>query len=258
MGKAWRPELTTANQVISYYEENPFIHYKVFAGTDPISTALRYEYDGTEKSEGSEELRKACQSILSNPQNINTYLLQIIKSDKKIKLDQRKNGKTVEDAVNITFQLNFAQNMFPVVGNNTMGGMDQQNPNAALLDLMKQMAETQNLILSKFAAIEENPIEEEEENSIGSIISGLLKDDQIKGLLINSVMGLFGQKKQIQMSGIKNDEEDTRINQAIAILKEHDPEISTHLLKLAAIAQQNMELFIMLLNQLDSMVQLES
>ena len=136
MAKAWRPELSTAEQVITYYENSPFTMFRVYAGTEPIAPALRYEYLGTEKSEGLHELTLATQAILANRLNINTYLLQLVKSEKMIALDA-KGKKTVHDAINITFQLNYPDYGMPVASGQTVGNMQ---PNNEMMQLLKQIA----------------------------------------------------------------------------------------------------------------------
>jgi hypothetical protein len=255
MAKAWRPELTTIEQVVSYYENSNYKRYKVFAGTDPVDNALRYEFEGEDKNEGVEELANACKAILANPLNINTYLLQIIKSDKIIKAGARKNGTPTADAVNITFQLNFQQQLSPFVASQQYGNIAPMQIGAnPVLDAMNKQTEALNLIISKLSAEEAEEVEYvEEPKGMAGILNGYLQanGEKIIGLILDKVMG---NKPAVSMAGFSALEEQ-KIFDAIDILKKHDERLGTHLVKLAAIAEQNNVLFNGILTQLDTMVQ---
>ena len=111
----WKPELHSPDAVLSYYDEYDNPCYRVFAGHKPDQNFVRFIYDGTEKGIGREKLVEALNSILSNPDNTNVYLIEILASK----------GKKMECLNSITFQLNKKEQFLPY--NPMMGSMHQPN-----------------------------------------------------------------------------------------------------------------------------------
>lgn len=248
---AWRPELLTKDAVLSYYENSDLVRYKVYAGTKPDYNSIRWEHDGA-KDEGIQILSQACDAILANPQNINSYCLQLLRSEKKIPTGSHGNSRKVEDSVNIVFQLNFQNNIVPMQSNMQIVGAGSNR----MEQMLEKMIEGQNALTSLITAkmqqdMEE--IEEEESEVIGSSsnpLYKLLENPQIQGLIIEKISGFFTTKKPAAIAGIANDE--TQLQQAIEILKRHDDQLSNDLMKLATIAETNKPQFDMLLTVLRS------
>jgi len=261
MGKAWRPELSTKEQVLSFYENSDIVKFRVYAGTEPHVNALRYEYEGTNKNDALHELSNACDAILANPVNYNTYVLQLVKSDKIIKESAHKLAKPIPDAINITFQLNYPNNIQQIGNTHNIQPYTPQPapiPNE-LTEALKMIAQTQSAILERLAAQEEE--EEEEEEAPKQGIAGLLENPKIQDALADKICMMLGlgtaTSKPIAVAG-QPGEQDNRIKQAIDILKLHDEEIGNDLLRLAAIATNDKNQFNMLIGMLRNMVQLQN
>lgn len=96
MAQPYRPELHNIDAVLRYYENSEAAAFSVYAGHKIDETVRRYSYDGEDKIKGGQELSEALQSVASNPNNTNTYLLVI---------NKRVKNKLVPENT-ITFQLN--------------------------------------------------------------------------------------------------------------------------------------------------------
>ena len=92
----YKPELHDAESVLSYYDQYDDAPYTIYAGHKIDETSRRFSYDQDDKIMGRQHLSDALASVMSNPDNTNTYLLVI---------NQRK-GKKNEVKNAITFQLN--------------------------------------------------------------------------------------------------------------------------------------------------------
>ncbi len=246
---AWRPELTTKQQVVAFYENNPLVIYRVFAGVKPDINALRWEYNGDNKNEGINELDMACEAILANPTNINSYTLQLVRSDKIVRTGEHKAAKKIEDAINIVFQLNFATSMQPNIGNYN------EQKNSSLEILMQKQIEQQNTIISlltaKIQGIEDDS-EPMQEPKIGERLMQplfqLLESPIIQNALAEKISGFFsGNKQPMGIAGMTVSENDRMINEAITILKLHTNNLGIDLMKLATIAKNDSNQFAMLL-----------
>ena len=102
---AHRPELYTIDSILAWYEQQPAVMYRIFAGQVPQKEYCRYQYlDEKNKDTGFENLRLALQSISQDKRNTNPYVIQAIESIKEVPHGK----KTVEkiDAINIGFKLN--------------------------------------------------------------------------------------------------------------------------------------------------------
>ena len=121
-------------------------------------------------------------------------------------------------------------------------------------------AEKLNERMDKWEAAADEEEEPAEPQSLNGVLIGLLKEPQKIEQLMNlgRAFGLFGGLKH--MGAIGNAQpaqatgtgEDVKISEAIEILKQHDPKIADHLLKLAGIAQNNNAAFKYLLSMLDN------
>jgi hypothetical protein len=248
---SWKPEIYDGDEVIAYYENSDAVTFRCFAGTKPDPAYLRYAFEETDmgmKAEGVEQLRGAVAKILSNKKNTNPYLLEVVHKAKG------KGHKAV--TTNITFQLN----EIPSFGSmqQFQGGSDP-----ALLQVLKGIGETNNLILSKL-----NAEEEEEPGALTGMpknpLIGMIERPEIQNVLA-SALGEFLKKTfklnsnapsndHLLMSGLNGvNMQDEKIQQAVQILKKHDPEIGDTLLKLAQLAENNPDYFKNLLMMLKQM-----
>lgn len=152
-----------------------------------------------------------------------------------------ENGK-ITDKTPCDYGLNFRLNIDSMtVGNSRLAYHENRN---ALLG-------TNNEILSKLSAMEarlEAMEEDEEENEDPDMISGLMKNPEIQGMLVGMLTN-FLQPKSVKPTAIAGISEN-KLSEAIEILKQHDPHIDEDLMKLAEIAVNNPGQFQMLLKML--------
>lgn len=122
----------------------------------------------------------------------------------------------------------------------------------------------QNNIDARLGAIEKLLIEREEEEeeepqSKLGVIGEILNDPGVSSIVVPLIMKAFGlgdvkspynMQANAQIAGINDEAE---LSEAIRILKEHDANLSTHLMKLAKIAQNDKNSFDFLLKTLDGL-----
>lgn len=255
---AWRSELNTKEAVLDYYEDSPLVRYKVYAGNKPDPNYLRWEFNGTEKQEGLHKLGIACDAILSNPSNINSYTLQLIRSDAIIKQGEHKAAKRIQDAINIVFQLNFDNGIRQLPQMQIGATRSDDLIVKALQAQTEQLNALTSLLTAKIGAAETVEPEDDEPLSIGSIgervlepVLSVLDNPILQNALADKIAGwLMPNNKPIAMAGITQDENEKLIQQAISILKQHDANLGNDLMKLAEIAQKDINQFNMLLTVL--------
>jgi len=251
---SWKPEIYDPNEVLAYYVEADAVTFRCYAGTKPDPAYLRYAFEETDmgmKQDGESILRAALEKIKSNAMNTNPYLLEVVHKAKG------KGQKAV--TTNITFQINFPAAIG--YGNGQIGG----GVSPELVSVLKGIAETNNLILSKLNGAEAG--EEETEVLTGvhkNPLMGMIERPEIQNVLaqalgqfLGKVLNLNGKETVVnnfqkpQLNGINM--QDEKCMQAIEILKKHDPEIGDSLLKLAALAQTNPDYFKQLITMLKTM-----
>jgi hypothetical protein len=245
----YRAELTTKDEVLSYYdniEDAQNFGFRVFAGSKVDDAYLRYEFEGQDKSEGGQILANALDAILSNPNNTNLYLLQVIRA--KIHGGGQKGRKTRYDGQNITFQLNG-------VNSGAMGQMLPAFPQKTF-DYFKDELERykiENESLREQIAELEAECEEKQEtkqSGIGAMVSTLFERPEIQQALISGVTDFFkGLKKNNQMTTDNNNiQNDVEVTAAVNRLKSHVPDLAALLNKLSTIAENDKAQFDMLCN----------
>ena len=232
----WKPELHTADAVLSYYDQFDNAGYSVYAGHKQDAQSCRYTYTGEDKNIGREQLQDALSSILSNPDNTNTYCIVIL----------GQKGKKIEAINSITFQLNKHQALQPY--------QPQQigaYPNTALLGEI-------NSLKSQIAALQmkldEEDEEEEEEPEEGGL-AGFFKNPVMQNILIQQLQGMFmpNTTKVTNVAGVMDGaatEQDAKIDEAIEVLKQIDANLGDDLLLLAEIALNDKQQFNFLLKML--------
>jgi hypothetical protein len=149
---------------------------------------------------------------------------------------------------------------FSIYNSNSPGSPFQQRTNAVLGVIDQRFEQLKADMLERvFDKIDKEDAEEEEAAKKGpggfiGMVNGLLENPQIKEVLMSKVAefvgNILGTNKAVGAIGAlpeKNNavglhleaDQIEKINQAIAILAEHDPKIGDHLLKLAALARDN-------------------
>jgi len=236
----WKPELHNAEDILNYYDQYDEAGYSVYAGHKPDQSYCRFTYTGSDKVLGREKLQEALASVLSNPDNTNVYLLQILGNK----------GKKTEVLNSITFQLNKAQSIMPY---QQMGGY---SPN-----LMTEI----NALRSELAALKmqqeiNDQEEDEEEPEEDNFLSGLMKSPQIQTMILSQLSSLFAPGQKVtHVAGIQQTEtmaneteidNEERIYNAVERLKAVDPHLASDLELLCEMAETDKMQFNFLLKML--------
>jgi hypothetical protein len=231
----WKPELHTADAVLSYYDQFDNAGYSVYAGHKQDAQSCRYTYTGEDKNIGREQLQDALHSILSNPDNTNTYCIVIL----------GQKGKKIEAINSITFQLNKHQSLQPYQPQQMAGYQ-----NSALLGEL-------NSLKSQIAALQmklDEEEEEEEETEEGGL-AGFFKNPQMQNMALKFLSGLLmpPTTKVTNMAGVMDGastDQDAKIDEAIEVLKQFDANLGDDLLLLAEMALNDKQQFNFLLKML--------
>lgn len=173
MAAPYKPELFSVEDVENYFEISKGNCFRIYAGTNPKHDDYsRGEYCEGDKQVAADRLRDCLISLKQNTENTNPYTIQVFNMDKK--------GQQVDKNC-IIFQLNRAERYLPMPA---VAGTDP-----ALIALMKQSIENQNLMISKIAALEE---EEDKEPEHEGVIGKMLQREDVQNLLINGLSALAG------------------------------------------------------------------
>jgi hypothetical protein len=231
----WKPELHTADAVLSYYDQFDNAGYSVYAGHKQDAQSCRYTYTGEDKNIGREQLQDALSSILSNPDNTNTYCIVIL----------GQKGKKIEAINSITFQLNKHQSLQPYQPQQ-MAGYQNQALIGELNSLKSQIAALQ-------MKLDEEDEEEEEEPEEGGL-AGFFKNPAMQNILIQQLSGFFMPTTKVtNMAGVLDgaeSDQDAKIDEAIEVLKQFDANLGDDLLLLAEMALNDKQQFNFLLKML--------
>jgi hypothetical protein len=234
----WKPELHNAEDILNYYDQYDDAGYSVYAGHKPDQSYCRFTYTGSDKVLGREKLHEALASVLSNPDNTNVYLLQILGNK----------GKKTEVLNSITFQLNKTQSIMPY---QQIGGY---NPN-----LMNEI----NALRSEIAALkmqqELEEDEEDEEPEEENLLAGFMKSPQIQTMILSQLSSLFAPTQKVtHVAGIKTEtmaneteiDNEERIYEAVERLKLVDDQLASDLELLCEMAETDKMQFNFLLKML--------
>ena len=230
MAQPYRPELHNIDAVLRYYENSEAAAFSVYAGHKIDETVRRYSYDGEDKIKGGQELSEALQSVASNPNNTNTYLLVI---------NKRVKNKLVPENT-ITFQLNDNR----ILPYPAMSGPGNNSGEFAAL-----RAELSALRM-QLAANSEDPDEDEDEDEDEGMLNSLMKNPEIQKNMIMGLMSLLNPAGKVNtVAGIDQPEAE-KITKAIETLQKHDEQLGDDLLILAEMAENSPGQFKMLLSML--------
>lgn len=235
----WKPELHNAEDILNYYDQYDEAGYSVYAGHKPDQSYCRFTYTGADKVLGREKLQEALASVLSNPDNTNVYLLQILGNK----------GKKTKVLNSITFQLNKAQSIMPY-----------QQMGAYQPNMMTEI----NALRSEIAALkmqqEIDDQEEDDEEPEENFLSGLMKSPQIQTMILSQLSSLFAPTQKVtHVAGIEKTEtmaneteidNEERIYDAVERLKLVDDQLASDLELLCEMAETDKFQFNFLLKML--------
>lgn len=117
---------------------------------------------------------------------------------------------------------------------------------SAILEELREMRREMNELRAR---IDDDDEDDPPPSPLGTV-GELLKNPEFMALL-GQVLGNKTPVSPAQLSGI--DDEDSKITRAIPILKKYDPNLGSHLLKLAELAEKNSVKFKTMISILDSM-----
>jgi len=233
----WKPELHTADAVLSYYDQFDNAGYSVYAGHKQDAQSCRYTYTGEDKNIGREQLQDALSSILSNPDNTNTYCIVIL----------GQKGKKIEAINSITFQLNKHQSLQPYQPQQMAGYQ-----NSALIGEL-------NSLKSQIAALQmklDQEDEEDEEETEEGGLAGFFKNPVMQNILMQQLQGMFMPTTKVtNVAGVLDGaeaEQDAKIDEAIETLKQFSHNLGDDLILLAQLALNDPKQFQFLLKMLRS------
>jgi hypothetical protein len=218
------------NSVIAAYENREVPAWSLWQGKQ-----FMFKYEGNDIGEGSQQLQTILEALQNSSNAIYTLKVYEDVPGGKIKNNTPDDGS-------FNFKLN-AENQEITV--NQYGALRKQDK------LEQELAEIKQMLLERE--------EEEEPQSKLGLIGEILNDpgiSQIVQPLLMKFLGISGaptpQTAMRSISGI-NDDAPATLEKAIAILKQADPKLSEHLMKLANLSKESPDSFKFLLNTLDGM-----
>lgn len=234
----WKPELHNAEDILNYYDQYDDAGYSVYAGHKPDQSYCRFTYTGADKVLGREKLQEALMSVLSNPDNTNVYLLQILGNK----------GKKTEVLNSITFQLNKAQSVMPYqqVGSYQPNLMNEINALRSEIAALKMQQDVED---------DDDDDEPEDEN----FLSGFLKSPQIQTMILSQLSSIFAPTQKVtHVAGVKTEpmaneteiDNEERIYEAVERLKLVDDQLASDLELLCEMAETDKMQFNFLLKML--------
>lgn len=174
MASSFKPEIFSVEEVMNYFDISKGNCFRIYAGTNPSKEDFcRGEYTDGDKQAAESCLHECLNSLRQNVENTNCYTIKIFNLDKK---------RSPIDVTSIVFQLNRPEKYTPYPA---VSGTDPQ-----LISLLQKQIENQNLMMSKIAAMEAE--EEDEEEEPEGFLGQIMKDEQMKGLLIQGLSALAG------------------------------------------------------------------
>jgi hypothetical protein len=177
-----RPEMFSIEELLDFYEAAEGNDYMIYMGTKPTADYCRYSFVG-DKEIGRQKLLTDLTQLRNNPENYNTYLMQVISENGT----GRGRAKKEPVLTSIIFQLNR-----PV----QFSGYQQQMGSvgsARTEMLLERLVEQNSLLQSRLAALEAiGELEEEEEEVPESPINAMLNNPDLQQAIVTGIMGLVG------------------------------------------------------------------
>jgi hypothetical protein len=190
---SWKPELHDKEGVMNYYEQFDSPYFNLYAGNKVDEPFLRWDFQVNDKARGREVLSDALESILANPNNNNTYLLQILMEEPKepkrpgARVSLRGRGKPLSKQ--ITFQLNNVgvSGLMPYYPGQMVGGVPGGN-SSELKTLIAQNSEMLEIIKTRLLDQDEEP---EEQNANLGFVGQVLNNPTYAPLIEAAIVGLI-------------------------------------------------------------------
>jgi len=177
-----RPEMFSIEELLDFYEAAEGNDYMIYMGTKPTADYCRYSFVG-DKEIGRQKLLTDLTQLRNNPENYNTYLMQVISENGT----GRGRAKKEPILTSIIFQLNR-----PV----QYSGYQQQMGSlgsARTEMLLERLVEQNSLLQSRLAALEAiGELEEEEEEVPESPINAIINNPELQQAIVTGIMGLVG------------------------------------------------------------------
>jgi len=204
------------------------------AGKDPVWSNVKGKYDDID--ECIEKLKYYFDGITPDPKTI--YILKWW--DEKPELNKGKISSSADGSVKFVTNTN-------------------DEINEVVNGYRERIGNYNNAILSKLEAIEQKiAIDQEEEEEIkqepqgfSGIIAGIVNNPDVQVMLANIFMGALDRFMPLKKETVAiNGFDDNKLDEALMILKKHDPELESDLMLLAKMAESNPGQFKFLLSML--------
>lgn len=180
-----RPEMFSIDELLDFYEAAEGSDYNIYMGTKPTADYCRYSFTG-DKELGRQKIYADLTQLRNNPENYNTYLMQVIKEA------STGRGRSKKDPVltSILFQLNKPAQYGYGAYHPQMGAVGSQRTEI----LLEKLVEQNNLMQTRLAALEAigELEEEEEEEAPESPINAMLSNPELQQAIVTGIMGLVG------------------------------------------------------------------
>lgn len=178
-----RPEMFSIEELLDFYDAAEGSDYMIYMGTKPTADYCRYSFAG-EKEVGRQKLLSDLTQLRNNPENYNTYLMQVISENGT----GRGRAKKEPVLTSIIFQLNR-----PVQYSGYQPQMSGVG-SARTEMLLERLVEQNSLMQSRLAALEAmgEIEEEEEEEAPESPINAMLSNPELQQAIVTGIMGLVG------------------------------------------------------------------
>ena len=208
---SWRPEFHDLESVLNYYEQFDSPYWNLYAGSRPEDAYLRWDFMVNDKAKGVEKLRDALESIKSNPNNNNTYLLQILMEEPPEPTDKQKPGRKPRIlrkplSKNVTFQLNTVDGLQPF--NPMQQGIGYVKDNRQMEELISQNKKLIELIETRLTDVEEPEPVKQDQGFIGAILTNPTYQPLIEAVIMGIASKFLPENSQNQASkinGVPND-----------------------------------------------------
>lgn len=243
-----KTDLNGSDNVVSYIKQSKLTKFRINRPNAHRNAVPVFEHN--EKNSTNDKAIDSFMIWANYTDNSNAYELELSNNLEECQENDidtsTKKGKTIK----VTFTINSAMEQLQANTHNS-----GQVPNIAeLIDhalLKYQTRQNDNVLIARLDAMD---------NKINAALeSDEDEDEELSGLnnpnilaMLGTLTKLFAPKQAAVING-ENENRIANINRAIRILSKHDSEIDSDLLKLANLAETNINTFNLLLNSLRSM-----
>jgi len=227
-------------KAISRFEKKGTNFFALYCGNDklPVINGLNGRYE--EMSDCVDELKEYFEDITPDHKKIYKIVFyeNAVKPDAKGKIQELQIGAVYFVTSNPEqiqeYYNGYAQRQQNYVGNN----------NNAILSKLEA-------IEKKIAEDDENVEEVNEPQGFAGMISGLVNNPDVQAMIANIFIGALDRFMPLKKETVAiNGFDDNKLDEALMILKKHDPELESDLMLLAKMAESNPGQFKFLLSML--------